>query len=90
MKIFLVIPGPPIHPGGPPPEPLRWKLFLRSDHPTSRYGLGVLLTQGRQILDGAMFLHLRKCCGAWIETDDPDRVAAALAVDAGALNGQAN
>lgn len=81
MKATLVIPRPPLYPGGPSGEPLRLKLFWRSDHPASSYGLGVLLTQGRQILDGAMLLHLRATVGAWIETDDPARVAGALGVE---------
>jgi hypothetical protein len=40
-----------------------------------------MLTQGRQILDGYMFLHLKSQIGAWIDTDDPERVAGALGID---------
>ena len=82
MRAFLVIPRPPVQIGGSTLQsnaPLRIKLHWRGDHPASNYGLGVMLI-GREIFDGAMFQHLREHVGAWIETDDPGAVAAALGI----------
>lgn len=79
MKTHLIIPRPPVHPGGPSGPPLRIKLKLRKDHSASSYGLGVLLI-GREILDGHSFRVLRERMNARIETDNIQAVAGALGV----------
>lgn len=57
------------------PEKLRWT----DQHPASHYGAGVLLRgKSGDLLDGAQFRALRDAFGAWIETDQPERVARAL------------
>ena len=56
----------------------RLELRLTTDHPASRYGLGVLLDADDEILDGARFIHLRDTLQARIETTDTDAVCAAL------------
>lgn len=59
----------------PQVEKLRWT----TDHPASSYGGGVLLRgQSSEILDGAQFQALRAAFGAWIETDNVERVQRAL------------
>lgn len=82
MKAILVIPRPPVHvPGGTVVQsravyhfPLRWT----AHHPASSYGLGVLLAANNEVFDGFMFAALRDGVGAWIQTDDPERVRGAL------------
>jgi hypothetical protein len=83
MRDFLVIPRPPIHVGGysiSSDASLHIRLFWRPDHPASSYGLGVLLI-GRQVFDGHFYRAFREAFGAWIETDEPARVAGALGID---------
>lgn len=64
-----------LHVPGERPRALRWT----TEHPASRYGGGVLLYRhSADILDGAAFRLLRDLRGAWIETDDPERIARAL------------
>ena len=51
------------------PETLRWT----TDHPSSSYGIGVLLRgKSGEILDGRSFAALVHAFGAWIETDSED------------------
>ena len=51
------------------PETLRWT----DDHPSSNYGLGVLLRgKSGEILDGKSFLAMVKGFNAWIEVDSED------------------
>jgi hypothetical protein len=62
---------------GERPRALRWTIR----HAASHYGGGVLLYRHtKAILDGATFRALRDARGAWIETDNPERVARALGV----------
>lgn len=64
-----------LHIPGEPSRALRWNV----KHALSSYGNGVLIYRnGRDILDGHTFRHLRDQRGAWIETDRPDRVRSAL------------
>lgn len=87
MKATLVIPRPPVTvTGGRVVNsraayhfPLRWT----TQHPASSYGLGVLLTANNEVFDGFMLRHLRESVGAWLQTDDPERVAGALGVEPG-------
>ncbi|MGV2980698.1 hypothetical protein ACERNI_10880 [Camelimonas sp. ID_303_24] len=54
---------------------LRWTV----NHPLSSYGNGVLIYRNTSgLLDGRAFRALRDGLGAWIETDKPQRVRAAL------------
>lgn len=51
------------------PETLRWT----TDHPSSSYGLGVILRgKSGDILDGRSFAAMVHAFGAWIETDSDD------------------
>ncbi|WAR45495.1 hypothetical protein [Methylomonas rapida] len=51
------------------PETLRWT----ANHPSSNYGLGVLLRgKSGEILDGRSFAAMVKAFGAWIEVDSED------------------
>ena len=66
-----------LHIPGEPPKALRWTVH----DSRSSYGAGVLVYRnGRDVLDGAAFRHLRDERGAWLETDRPDRARAALAL----------
>jgi hypothetical protein len=59
------------------PERLRWT----DQHLASGYGNGVLLRgKSSDVLDGFQFRALRNAFGAWIETDNKERVACALGV----------
>ena len=59
------------------PEKLHWT----TTHPASHYGLGVLLRgKSDAILDGMNFRALRDGFGAWIETNDPEKVLKALGI----------
>ena len=84
MKATLVIPRPAIQ---APAEPIlrslvsyRFQLRWIDDHPASHYGAGVLLASNNYVIDGVMFRHLRDSVGAWIDSDDPERIARALGV----------
>jgi hypothetical protein len=55
---------------------LRWT----DHHPSSHYGIGVLLDSKGEVVDGFFFRFLRDRLGAWIESDDPGRLASALGV----------
>jgi len=62
-----------------PCEELRWT----PEHPTSRYGTGVLLRESGEVFTGGEFRFLRgvtRDYGAYIETDEPVRVAHALGI----------
>ena len=61
----------------------RSRLKWTTDHPSSHYGLGVLLYSNGDLLDGFNFRGLRDTLGAWIEADSPDRVCRALGVPEG-------
>lgn len=82
MKASLVIPRPPVTlPDGQIVNSnavtvfsLRWT----DHHPSSSYGLGILLDARNQPFDGFMFRVIRDALGAWIETDDAPRCAAIL------------
>lgn len=51
------------------PETLRWA----ANHPSSNYGLGVLLRgKSGDILDGKSFAAMVNAFGAWIEVDSED------------------
>lgn len=51
------------------PETLRWT----ADHPSSSYGIGVLLRgKSGEVLDGKSFAAMAHAFGAWIETDSED------------------
>ena len=71
MKIALCAPTPS---GQPKYQSLRWT----TEHPSSSHGLGVLLPKrGSDVYDGKKFL-VDVAAGAWIETDNPERVIRAL------------
>src|ERR1035438_834165 len=84
MKINLIIPRPvPSQLGTPLFKhsihyrfPLRWSRH----HSASHNGIGVLLDANETVLDGFMFRHLRDTLAAWIETDEPARVAHCLGI----------
>lgn len=64
-----------LHVPGEPSRALRWTVH----DSRSSYGAGVLVYRNsRDLLDGATFRLLRDSKGAWIETERPDRVRAAL------------
>ena len=66
-----------LHIPGERSRALRWTVH----DSRSSYGAGVLIYRnGRDILDGATFRHLRDHRGAWLETDRPDQARAALAL----------
>ena len=66
-----------LHIPGERSRALRWTV----NHPQSSYGNGVLIYRNTStLLDGAAFRALRDGLGAWIETDRPERVRAALAL----------
>lgn len=66
-----------LHIPGEPARALRWTVH----DPRSRYGNGVLAYRNSSdILDGATFRALRDTCGAWLETDKPERARRALGV----------
>jgi hypothetical protein len=59
------------------PERLRWT----DQHSASSCSNGVLLrAKSSDVLDGFQFRALRNAFGAWIETDNKERVARALGV----------
>lgn len=60
-----------------------FRLTWTTDHAASRYGLGVMLCLGGEILDGSHFRALRRLFGADIETDEPAKVCRALGVPQG-------
>lgn len=74
MQAHLIIPHPSAK------ASCRWKLRWTDKHPLSSHGLGVLLTPSNEVFDGLLFRHLRDAVGAWIEADEPRRVAGALGV----------
>lgn len=86
MKVHLCIPRPPVPlPGGGLVKsksvyrfPLRWT----AHDPASHYGIGVLLDQKNEVVDGFMFAHLRDTVGAWLESDDMERVRGCLGLGA--------
>lgn len=81
MKVSLVIPRPPVESGGHTINSgvaYSFKLYFRTDHPASHYGLGVLLDKQRQVFDGFMLNSLAASCGAWIETDNAEAICNAL------------
>lgn len=84
MKATLVFPRPTILiPQAPPLRSrasYRFRLRWTDHHPASHYGAGVLLAGNNEVLDGMMFRYLRDSVGAWIDCDDPERVARALGV----------
>lgn len=86
MKATLVIPRPPVSiPGGHTINSravYRFKLRWTDHHPASSYGLGVLLSPNNEVFDGFVFRFLREQVGAWIESDDIERVAGALGLEA--------
>jgi hypothetical protein len=64
-----------LHIPGEPSRALRWTVH----DSRSSYGAGVLVFRnGRDLLDGLNFRHLRDTRGAWLETDRPDRARAAM------------
>lgn len=87
MIATLVIPRPPVEvPGGPTINSravYRWKLRWTDHHPASQHGLGVLLSPNNEVVDGFFFRFLRDQINAWLETDDPERVAGALGLPPG-------
>jgi len=56
----------------------RFKLRWTDHHPASHYGAGVVLCENNEVLDCVMFRYLRDRLGAWIDCDDPERIARAL------------
>lgn len=58
----------------------RSRLTWTTNHPSSHYGLGVLLYSTGDILDGFNFRGFRDTLGAVIETDNPDKVCRALGI----------
>jgi hypothetical protein len=87
MKCRLIIPRPPVaKPDGQSiisrevfSFPLRWT----NHHPAASYGLGVVLSPNNRVLDAHAFRYLRDAVGAYIITDDPERVHAALGLEPG-------
>ena len=66
-----------LHIPGERSRALRWTVH----DSRSSYGAGVLVYRNSSdMLDGGTFRDLRDTRGAWIETDRPDRVRAALAL----------
>jgi len=63
----------------PEREPLTWT----ADHSSSSYGHGVMLDEDGHVLDGQTFRNLRDGIGCWIETDQPEKVCAALGLPQG-------
>lgn len=78
MEVDLIIPKPGAR--EQTDEDKTFKLTWTTDHPMSSYGLGVLLYLDGDVLDGFNFRALRDHCGAFIVTDDPDKVRQALGV----------
>ena len=75
MKTRLVIPSTteiPEHLVG------THKLTLTTNHPQSHYGLGVLVDEEGEVIDGNNFSRLRDTLSARIETDDAAAVCRAL------------
>lgn len=56
---------------------------LDYEHAMSRYGIGVLVDRGGNLLDGAAFRRWRDAMGARLETDDLDAARAALGLPPG-------
>lgn len=85
MKCRLIIPRPPVTlPDGRVIKsmenysfPLRWT----NHHPASSYGLGVILSPNTKVVDAHAFRYWRDTIGAYIVTDDPERVRAALGLE---------
>lgn len=66
-----------LHIPGERSRALRWTVY----DSRSSYGAGVLVYRNSSdMLDGATFRALRDRCGAWLETDRPDRARSALAL----------
>jgi hypothetical protein len=75
MKIILEVPrqaGVPAHLVG------RHRLRFTTEHPSSSYGLGVLLDKDDEVLGGGQFTVLRNTLGARILTSDVRKVTSAL------------
>jgi hypothetical protein len=75
MKIILEVlrkAGIPAHLVG------RHRLRFTTEHPSSSYGLGVLLDKDDEVLGGAQFTVLRNTLGARILTSDVRKVTSAL------------
>ena len=87
MKAYLVIPRAPVRIPGVPPvssrSAYRFALRWTDHHPSSHYGIGVLLDIRGEQFDGHQFRHLRDSVGAWMESDDIDRVRGALGLPPG-------
>jgi hypothetical protein len=81
MKIILEVPrqaGIPVHLVG------RHRLRFTTEHPSSSYGLGVILDKDDEVLGGAQFTVLRNTLGARILTNDVPGVTSALGLPRGA------
>ena len=87
MKNHLVIPHPPVTlpDGRVIPRHSRTRFLFRHDpvHPDGVKGIGKLLDGKGQVFDALVFRHLRDGVGAFIESDEPEIISAALGLDAG-------
>jgi hypothetical protein len=75
-KTILIVPDSPSRKAAGVRQ--RSRLTWETNHPSSTFGLGVLLYHNDDVLDGARFRVLRDTLGARILTTDPMRVCRAL------------
>jgi hypothetical protein len=67
----------------------RFALRWTDHHPSAHRGIGVLLDQRNEVFDAHQFRAFRDAMGAWLESDDIERAAAAVGLSPGAVGRQA-